>query len=205
MRDLPVDIKADFILNNKGDSNQEAKSNTSRLAKVAQTLTKRTQASKSVAKSQDTKAEGSREGEDRPASQNSNKRGRPRSRTFTLSKNSSPTKKQKSEGRPFSTRSSKSIDIPKSSSTRSLVLETSSRDPSTSGRNRKQTHEILPSEFVVYLRQFSKPQEVEVGKLHKLRILLRNETVAWVDSFIEQNGMTELVGLLQRIMEIEWR
>jgi len=41
--------------------------------------------------------------------------------------------------------------------------------------------------------------------LHKLRLLLRNETVEWVDNFIKDGGMTELVGLLHRIMEMEWR
>ena len=50
-----------------------------------------------------------------------------------------------------------------------------------------------------------RPQDVEIGKLHKLRLLLRNETVDWVDTFIRQGGMTELVGLLYRIMEMEWR
>ena len=42
-------------------------------------------------------------------------------------------------------------------------------------------------------------------KLHKLRILLRNETVAWVDSFISGDGMDEVIQLLYRIMKVEWR
>ena len=41
--------------------------------------------------------------------------------------------------------------------------------------------------------------------MHKLRILLRNETVAWVDSFLSLGGMTEIVALLHRIMAMEWR
>ena len=41
--------------------------------------------------------------------------------------------------------------------------------------------------------------------MHKLRLLLRNETVEWVDTFIQDGGMTELVALFHRIMEIEWR
>lgn len=55
------------------------------------------------------------------------------------------------------------------------------------------------------MRKVQKPQDVEVGKLHKLRQLLRNETLEWVDGFMRQGGMTELVGLLHRIMEVEWR
>lgn len=62
-----------------------------------------------------------------------------------------------------------------------------------------------PDDFVSYLRKVRKPEAVEVGRLHKLRLLLRNETVAWTDEFIGQGGMEEIVGLLHRIMEVEWR
>lgn len=62
-----------------------------------------------------------------------------------------------------------------------------------------------PADFIHYLREVQKPELVEVGKLHKLRILLRNETVAWVDSFIAGSGMDEIVMLLYRIMKVEWR
>lgn len=62
-----------------------------------------------------------------------------------------------------------------------------------------------PGDFVQYLRTVQKPELVEVGKLHKLRLLLRNETVAWTEAFIGQGGMEETVGLLHRILAIEWR
>lgn len=62
-----------------------------------------------------------------------------------------------------------------------------------------------PVDYVGYLRKVQKPELVEVGKLHKLRLLLRNETVAWTEEFIRQGGMQEIVGLLHRIMEVEWR
>jgi hypothetical protein len=55
------------------------------------------------------------------------------------------------------------------------------------------------------MRTTKKVQDVEVGRLHKLRQLLRNETVEWVDTFIQEDGMTELAALLHRIMEVEWR
>jgi hypothetical protein len=64
---------------------------------------------------------------------------------------------------------------------------------------------VKADEFIAYLKNTPKPQDVEIGKLHKLRLLIRNETVDWVDNFIHDGGMTELVGLLHRIMEIEWR
>jgi hypothetical protein len=62
-----------------------------------------------------------------------------------------------------------------------------------------------PSDFVHYLREIQKPEMIEVGKVHKLRLLLRNETVSWVDTFIADGGMDEIVQLLYRIMKVEWR
>jgi hypothetical protein len=63
----------------------------------------------------------------------------------------------------------------------------------------------LPGDFVAYLQKVQKPELVEVGKLHKLRLLLRNETVAWTEDFIRQDGMKEIVELLYRILAVEWR
>ena len=63
----------------------------------------------------------------------------------------------------------------------------------------------IPEEFVAYLRKVQKPESVEVGRLHKLRLVLRNERVAWVDSFITMGGMNEIISLLDRIMKVEWR
>jgi hypothetical protein len=62
-----------------------------------------------------------------------------------------------------------------------------------------------PHDFVSYLKRVQKPEAVEVGKLHKLRLLLRNETVSWTDDFIGQGGMKEIVDLLHRILGVEWR
>lgn len=62
-----------------------------------------------------------------------------------------------------------------------------------------------PADFVNYLRTVQAPEKVEVGKLHKLRLILRNETVDWIEDFIGQGGMEEVVGLLHRIMAVEWR
>ena len=113
-------------------------------------------------------------------------------RSFTLGKGNKGTL-----GRHFRTRSTESI--------------TSERP--TSGHSSSSTTGILskiklgqgPSDFVAYLRKVTKPEVVEVGKLHKLRLLLRNETVAWTEEFIQMGGMKEIVELLYRIMEVEWR
>jgi hypothetical protein len=138
---------------------------------------------------------------------NGSKEKKSRGRSFTLSRNSgkksepnSPTKKQKGEGtigRHFRSRS-----------TDSVASERPSSSGSASGGGgffTKIKAQQGPADFVAYLRKVQKPESVEVGKLHKLRLLLRNETVAWTDEFVRQGGMEEIVALLHRIMEVEWR
>ena len=129
---------------------------------------------------------------------------RPRSLTFTLSrggsKDVSPTKKLKPQA------------------TVGLHSRTGSADSASGGgksfasSSAAAAHTLvakakgqLSEDFVSYLRKVQKPESVEVGRLHKLRILLRNETVVWIEGFIGQGGMQEIVGLLHRTMEVEWR
>lgn len=129
------------------------------------------------------------------------RKSRPRSRTFTLSKGeSAPTKKQKPD-RPVSRGRPKSSDMTPSASSKSL-LSTGAQAISMLGKVPKPA---VPDDFILYLGKVQKPESVEVGKLHKLRQLLRNETVSWVDAFITRGGMTEIVGLLNRIIQVEWR
>ncbi|KAI1880674.1 hypothetical protein JX265_000914 [Neoarthrinium moseri] len=139
-------------------------------------------------------------------SKETSKPKKPRGMSFTLSRNSgkksepnSPTKKQKGDGtigRHF-----------RSKSTDSVVSERPSSSGSTTGSGilSKIKPQQGPADFVAYLRKVQKPEAVEVGKLHKLRLLLRNETVAWTDEFVRQGGMEEIVALLHRIMDVEWR
>ncbi|KAI3545788.1 GTPase binding protein Rid1 [Colletotrichum paranaense] len=131
---------------------------------------------------------------------------RSRGRSFTLSRKkdpkepASPTKKSKGEntsiGRHF-----------RSKSTESVVSErpVSASSTGSNGILSKIKFGQGPGDYVSYLRKVQKPELVEVGKLHKLRLLLRNETVSWTEDFIKQGGMEEIVGLLKRILAIEWR
>ena len=127
----------------------------------------------------------------------STKKSRPRSLTFTLGgKNkdgdsSSPTKKQKSS-RSSSHVRKKSVELTRSTSATSISSIASAAVP-------------LPEDFIGYFRQTTQPQRVEIGRMQKLKQLLRNETVAWVNEFITLGGMDGLVNLLYRIMNIEWR
>lgn len=128
------------------------------------------------------------------------KKSRPRSRTFTFSKGDpSPSKKQKGE-RPKSqtiphglTPSGSSKSLTSSGAAQALALINNAPKPA------------VPEEFISYLRTVQKPELVEVRRLHKLRQLLRNETITWVDAFITMGGMAEIVALLHRTTEVEWR
>jgi hypothetical protein len=128
---------------------------------------------------------------------------RPRSRTFTLSRASSkepPSPAKKSKDEKSLTKSKKSLESLKDGN-KSLTASGAAVAQTLIAKAKGQ----LTDDFVSYLRKVRKPELVEVGKLHKLRLLLRNETVAWTDGFIGQGGMDEIVGLLHRTMEVEWR
>jgi len=134
----------------------------------------------------------------------STKRTRPRSRTFTFNKSDkragdgSPSKKGRSQSksRPVS------IYVPKDGPSNATPTPTT---PTGSSFGKRGQTAAIPGEYISYLKKHQESKKIEVGRLHKLRILLRNETVAWVDSFIAQGGMAEVVGLLHKIMAIEWR
>jgi hypothetical protein len=198
MRTLKLEVKADFVRMHKLDTPQASRAPSAH-SSIGESE------GRPAAKSGHTRSNKSRdesvEEENVPTETDksgSTKRERPRSRTFTFNRSDSPTKKQKGEANERKT-SSRSNPIPKSPSTRSLVSNSSDRSVSSGVKA------VKPDEFIKYLKRTPKPHDVEVGKLHKLRLLLRNETVDWVDTFILEGGMTELVALLHRIMEIEWR
>lgn len=134
---------------------------------------------------------------------------RSRGRSFTLSRIGMTVKKGDkglSLGRHLRSKSTDVLDDEKP-----LGYASSGEGSSASGTGSNGTGLLAkimgtaPADFVAYLRKTTKPETVEVGKLHKLRLLLRNETVSWIEDFIRQGGMKEMVGLLHRIMEIEWR
>ncbi|KAK3292705.1 armadillo-type protein [Chaetomium fimeti] len=138
-----------------------------------------------------------------PAKKEKKKHGRGLSLTIVRgtgnkSNPASPAKKKGDStlGRHFRTKSSES-----------LVSEPPSPFASSYGSSflAKVKGQQLPGDFVAYLQKVHQPELVEVGKLHKLRLLLRNETVAWTEDFIRQGGMKEIVELLHRILAVEWR
>ncbi|KFX93944.1 hypothetical protein O988_06555, partial [Pseudogymnoascus sp. VKM F-3808] len=129
---------------------------------------------------------------------------RPRSRTFTGFTLSKSSKKSAgaSDAKPDTT--SKHTRTKSSDSTSEKGKSLSAMSAASTLIAKAKGHHS-PSDFVAYLRKVQKPESVEVGKLHKLRLLLRNETVAWTDEFITLGGMTEIISLLHRIMAVEWR
>ncbi|PYH88586.1 hypothetical protein BO71DRAFT_403726 [Aspergillus ellipticus CBS 707.79] len=139
--------------------------------------------------------------EDRQSQDGKGSRSRSRSRGFSFSKGSSSPKKQRPDSGSFYRR-------PKSADFSQPAGFSKIGTPSASTTSLSATAcdtAADPSDFVHYLREIQKPEMVEIGKMHKLRILLRNETVSWVDTFIADGGMDEIVQLLYRIMKVEWR
>lgn len=124
------------------------------------------------------------------------KKSRPRSLTFTRSKDSVPAKKD----RPISHSRTKSTDATSSS----LSSSTSGAAQAFSFINRVPKAPV-PEDYISYLHKVQKPQLMEIARIQKLRQLLRNETVSWVDEFITKGGMAAMVNLLYRIIDVEWR
>lgn len=137
------------------------------------------------------------------------KRNRGRSFTFSRAKKD----KEQQQGRSSSKKSTKGEStMSRHFRNKSTDSVTSDHRPVSSGNSSAGSTLLSkiklqqgPADYVAYLRKVRQPQQVEVGKLHKLRLLLRNETVAWIEEFIQHGGMKEIVGLLNRIMGVEWR
>lgn len=195
MRSLDTKIKADFITNNTSGSGSASSSEGLRMQSSRPGTGERSQTENATAGN-------TGDGSERAVSAESDKKSRPRSRTFTFSKgDQSPSKKQKSE-RPTSHQRTKSGGLTPSESSKSLTSDGNGQGlPFFSRANRP----AVPGDYISYLRKVQQPEKVEVGKIHKLRQLLRNETVGWVDTFIAEGGMTEIVELLYRIIKVEWR
>ncbi|KAF7592449.1 hypothetical protein BBP40_000230 [Aspergillus hancockii] len=139
--------------------------------------------------------------EDRYNRDSKGSQSRSRSRGFSFSKGTSSPKKQRPESG-SSHRRPKSADFSQPGLSKLLTPTTSTTSLSATAC---QDTAADPSDFVHYLREIQKPEMIEIGKIHKLRLLLRNETVSWVDTFIVDGGMDEIVQLLYRIMKVEWR
>lgn len=194
MRTLDSNIKADFINKDRFGLGSASSTESLALHSSRPDTAKRSPTDVGTTNAAD--------GLETRATVDSPKKSRPRSRTFTFSKgDQSPSKKQKAD-RPASHQRTKSGEMTPSESTRTL---TSAGAAQASGFLSRSNKPADPEDYISYLRKVQKPESVEVGKIHKLRQLLRNETVGWVESFIAQGGMTEVIELLYRTMKVEWR
>ncbi|KAL1959307.1 hypothetical protein VTO42DRAFT_2494 [Malbranchea cinnamomea] len=180
MRSLDVTIKADFVAKHVGSTSSGSSGSSSSNSKYRNRMSARSR-DKNIAEFFSSSHEGN--GSDR------SRKSRPRSGNLGLSKIPSSPRKVSRPDSVYSHQRQRSGDM--------------SRPSSKASTKPDETTE--PADFVHYMKEVQKPEIVEVGKLHKLRILLRNETVAWVESFISCGGMDELIGLLYRIIKVEWR
>lgn len=200
MRALDTNIKADFLKQDKSGSGSARKADEFVPPNLGGMTISRP-SSWRRSKISESPVCGTQGEPDSAAIDESPRKGRSRSRTFTLSKGRSSSKKQKPE-RPPSVGRPKSTDLTPSSP---ADLATSSVAAQAFSFMTKPAKVVGPEDYIHYLRKIQVPASVEVGKMHKLRQMLRNETVAWVDIFITKGGMTEIVGLLYRIIKVEWR
>ncbi|KAL8932089.1 MAG: hypothetical protein Q9216_006966, partial [Gyalolechia sp. 2 TL-2023] len=201
MRSLSTNIKVDFIRKEKFTSGSVSSTESRLSADSRDASRKRPNTSKS-SNTEEQPCKVDDDLDDRTEDEGSPKkrRSRPRSRTFTFSKSdSSPKKKERAERSKSRGRSRSRARAPEAVETPQTP---EARRSFSFGRTPKPA---IPEDFLSYLQKMQKPQDVEVGRLQKLRQLLRNETVGWVDAFINQGGMTEIIGLLHRILEVEWR
>ena len=197
MRSLDTNIKADFI--SKDKTGPGSASSTEGLA-----MQSRRPIPGKRSKTDDGVCDDNANGPDSCCSADATRKSRPRSRTFTFNKGEgSPTKKQKSD-RSVSRHRAKSGQLQASESAKSSSSTEASRKGSF-GLFGKANVFVTPADCIAYLRKVQQPQELEVGRIQKLKQLLRNETVEWVNTFIKDGGMMETVGLLYRIIAVEWR
>ncbi|OQD72892.1 hypothetical protein PENDEC_c018G01448 [Penicillium decumbens] len=180
MRSLDTNIKADFIQKDRTENGTPHSAGTS----------------------ESRRGRGKESKDDRRPEDGKGSRSRSRSRGFAFGRgSSSPGKKARPESGTFSR--PRSIDL---SQPVGVYTALSAAGSAVSLHEAAAVDTAAdPSDFVHYLREIQKPEMVEVGKIHKLRLLLRNETVAWVDGFIAEGGMDEIVQLIHRIMRMEWR
>ncbi|KAI9725948.1 MAG: hypothetical protein M1828_002276 [Chrysothrix sp. TS-e1954] len=137
------------------------------------------------------------------------KRSRSRSRTWTLTKRDKPAPKRNRSG--SRTRNLMSLKNFSSSSVNSMGYDGAKDSKESNGQSSAHsdahlsTTGVSPTEYVQYLNSYTSLESIEVGRLQRLRRLIRNETVAWVTHFINLGGMSALTTLLVKIMDLEWR
>ena len=188
MRSLDTNIKANFIKQDKAGSGSTSSTEGLAVQYTRPNTGKRCKTDEGVIgnEAEQTKNE-------------TPKKSRPRSLTFTFSKGDhSPSKRQKSSSHD---RTRFGEVTPRTS----LQHPSPARLGHGTSSFGKTDKFALPEQVIEYLRQVQQPQLVEVGKIQKLRQLLRNETVGWVEMFIAHGGMAETVGLLYRTIAVEWR
>ncbi|KAL8949715.1 MAG: hypothetical protein Q9222_004207, partial [Ikaeria aurantiellina] len=202
MRSLDTTIKVDFIQKQKSASGSMS-STDSRTSADQRDVSRKRPMAEGCSNVDGSASPSDEEFNERTDNEGSPKkrRSRPRSRTFTFSKGESSPKKRDKSGRPRSRGRSRSR-------TRAPEVDDGPEPPQERPRSfsfGRTPKPAIPEDFLSYLRNKQKPQDVEVGRLQKLRQLLRNETVIWVDAFVSLDGMAEIIGLLNRILKVEWR
>lgn len=146
------------------------------------------------------------------------KKSRPRSRTFGSSKDkevvavptsNTPAKRPRNEdkfGKLFPPQNM--VSAITNGSSPNLAAITQPEDWANwlkeAGKRRNFGHGLFTEDIEV--PKFEKHmQDVEVAVLHKLRLVLRNETLRWVEGFTKMGGMEAIWAMIERVLGVEWR
>jgi hypothetical protein len=63
-----------------------------------------------------------------------------------------------------------------------------------------------PEVFVQWLKSYKSTDiNMDVGRVKKLRMLLRNEVTTWVADFLDAGGYVRILERIQDLLDVEWR
>lgn len=229
MRNLDVKVKQEFIRKEAQMEKSAESGSTSSSSALSGIFGRRPQTAHSGKLDTRPKSKEGDKNSDAPGSPS--KKNRPRSRTFGASKD----KESSTSGILGSPKKQKSADSghtgEKSLRVKGIIFPPSSTAviPNSGSSSPTMVPTFTPQEWVEWLRGAAKPKnkghkmfvedadskghtggergmkDVEISALHKLRLVLRNERLRWVERFVELGGMRAVWDVLERVLCIEWR
>ncbi|KAH8117766.1 armadillo-type protein [Phellopilus nigrolimitatus] len=96
-----------------------------------------------------------------------------------------------------------SLDMPRSSSKGHLGLGAKSESTGAKAES-KWAKDMSPSRYANILTSTSSV-ELDIEAVKKLRLLLRNESASWTESFLQLGGYSAVLTRLNELLEVEWR
>ncbi|KAG9015207.1 hypothetical protein FRB94_004326 [Tulasnella sp. JGI-2019a] len=79
-----------------------------------------------------------------------------------------------------------------------------SKDRAAREKEKERELEQTPEAMAMWLAS-NKSTALDVERIRKLRVFLRNETASWSETFLRQGGYSALLGRLNELLTVEWR